>query len=233
MGYAQLTGGWEFEHPQTPKRSFTGKLYKKFDSYEVVVRSGKIVSALSSIRNIVPEVYAELTELINGLYVAACAVKSPPKKARYYTGRIPKGYRLIGELDHQGEADGRAKGRWRLTSPYPEQKGEWFSIKLIADGRMSRKANFYLGVHKPTGRMQNNKEFRTLKEHCPLLFTAFIDAAYKLMKRTKHLREGIGLHEYHRYLVEQGTPDGEVVGKIAEHFNIDADYVRLKVTGVG
>lgn len=92
------------------------------------------------------------------------------KKIKFYRGQIPS-------ADHGWNQVARLKCEdgfhWLVFEQRQGHSDSWVTIKLVAEDRAPRKANYWLALNRRTGQFGFARDFALMREHRPILHARF------------------------------------------------------------
>jgi hypothetical protein len=80
-----------------------------------------------------------------------------------YWGKVPEaddGWKMVESVVSEGT-------RWMVFEQPQAHTDEWFNYKIVADGKVQRKANYWLARSKRTGQIGFTRDYALLREHRP------------------------------------------------------------------
>jgi hypothetical protein len=60
---------------------------------------------------------------------------------------------------------------WFVFFKYQEHNNDWITYKVVANGRVPRKANYWFAKNKKTGQIGFAKDLASMSEHRPNLYS--------------------------------------------------------------
>ena len=98
--------------------------------------------------------------------------------AKMYKGNIPDTGEGWDEIDRCMDKD---SGEWILFGKKQDHDKNWWTVKIVANGRASSKANYWLAINIKTGQLGFSRDYVYMRENRPELH-AQIETIFKTLQ---------------------------------------------------